>query len=253
MNCEFYMDLINGHIDGMNTESEEEQLQKHLKSCEQCRALMQTLRANDAKLKAAKVEVPADLTARIMTKVHNTPKRSKKPFYISVASSAVAAAAVLAIFLSGKVSLPSKSSDEAVPVRKHIGAAVHTEVEAAEAPIDDTILEIPQTVEHKGYFYGTEEATAMPDKAVISDETPVLVICAEARQLDFSGERIPVNELHDYLKDAKYTMSGKETGAYLVSWYELLRIASDYDGIFEMQKHYSDDVTYLRAVVVFVE
>ena len=259
MNCEFYLNLISGHIDAVNTKSEEEQLQKHIKSCEHCRALLETMKANDVKLKSSKVHAPADLTARIMSEVRKTPvKRSKKPFYISMAASGLAAAAVLAIVLSGNGGLPAKMTDEAAPELNHAKRKIDKTTVNAEYVEENTYLpisgQITENTDAYG-FYGVSEDSVqgLLDKSTASTKVPVLLIYAEYEDIEFSGEKIPLHELQEIFKNTDYNLNGMENGIYLVTWEELQRIATKYDGIFEMEKYYAEDKNYITAAVVFAE
>lgn len=259
MNCDFYLNLISGHIDAVNTKSEEEQLQEHIDRCEHCRALLETMKANDEKLKASALQVPADLTARIMSAVRSAPvKRSKKPFYISIAASGLAAAAVLAIVLSGKGSLPAKMTDDAAPELNHAKRKIDKESVGAEYIAEAPYLELTQSPgeEAEDYgFYGnaTETVEGLLDKSCFGNETPVLLIHADRAEINFSGTKIALNELQEYFSNTEYHLTGKENGSYLVTWEELQRIASEYDDIFEMEKYYSDDENYIKAIIVFSE
>ncbi|MGN1306368.1 MAG: anti-sigma factor family protein [Faecousia sp.] len=109
MNCNEYLPLLSGHLDGANSEAAESRLQKHLASCKQCRKLLTQLEQTDAMLLSSKTEPPADLAARIMTQVRNEPKRKKSLHRTvrSVCTAGLAAAALLALVFFGDLKLPS--------------------------------------------------------------------------------------------------------------------------------------------------
>ncbi len=65
MNCDSYISLLSGHLDGINTSAEEEQLQAHLKNCENCRTLLNVMQQNDALMRDSVAEPPADLNRLI--------------------------------------------------------------------------------------------------------------------------------------------------------------------------------------------
>lgn len=266
MNCEFYAVLLSGHIDGMNTPQEEDALQKHLQSCEHCRELLADMQENDRLLKAQEVQVPSDLTKKIMAEVRKT-KKNKKPFYISLAASGLAAAAVLALAFSGKISSPTKEETQtaettAAEVQRFELKQPIRSIQETDAPCEDAdgYYSMPESEAYfagateNEYEYGAQvaadDATA---KGMVSSSVPVLVVKAKANEVDFSGEKIEISELMERLQKSEYELSGKETAVYAVTWQELQQIAWNYDGIFEMDKYYDEDATYLSAIVVFAE
>lgn len=113
VNCNEYLPLLSGHLDGANSEAEESRLQKHLASCKQCRSLLAQLEQTDAMLLSAKAEPPADLAARIMSQVRNEPKRKKALHRAvrSVCAAGLAAAALLALVFFGDLKLPSRKPE----------------------------------------------------------------------------------------------------------------------------------------------
>ncbi len=188
MNCDFYISLINGHLDGVNTSAEEEQLQKHLCKCEDCRSLLSAMEENDALIKASKAEPPADLTAKIMQKVRNNPKRSsRKVFYTSLAATGIAVAAMLGIFISGNVRPPEPESTSVISETSFADAA-------------------KRSVRNVG----------------------VLILHGSSKDLDLEGEKLDVNNLPNSVKEAGYPVTGEENEAYSVSWSEITRICKEY-------------------------
>lgn len=125
MNCDEYLPLISGHLDGANSDFEEHRLQEHLQTCEACRALLSQMEQNDALLRNAAAEPPADLTDRIMRQVRKEKQRSSssKKRWIPIAVSGVAAAALLGLVVWG--ALPS------IAVFKGAGAADSAQYESA--------------------------------------------------------------------------------------------------------------------------
>lgn len=113
MNCDEYLPLISGHLDGANSEFEERRLQEHLQACEDCRALLAIMEQNDALLKGSAAEPPADLTERIMQQVRKEKRSapSRKKRWLPIAASGLAAAALLALVVWGNVPFVSVSRD----------------------------------------------------------------------------------------------------------------------------------------------
>lgn len=113
MNCDEYLPLISGHLDGENSEFEERRLQEHLQTCEDCRALLSLMEQNDALLKDSAAEPPADLTDRIMRQVRKEkqPKKSAKKRWIPAVTTGLAAAALLALVFWGNLPVVKPSKD----------------------------------------------------------------------------------------------------------------------------------------------
>ena len=113
--CNEFLPLLSGHLDGMNSEKEEARLLAHLKQCRHCRTLLEQMEAADAALRDDACAPPVDLTARIMEQVHREPRKrrfGRRIFTVSAAG--LAAAAMLALVLNGKIpllSLGEKSAD----------------------------------------------------------------------------------------------------------------------------------------------
>lgn len=113
MSCETILPLIHGHLDGMNSEAEEAQLQAHLRDCPSCRALMEQYAQIDARLRATEVEPPEQFAAGVMYKVHRGSH--KKRFAFGPVTMVAAAAALLLVIGSGQITsfLQGGSSDSA--------------------------------------------------------------------------------------------------------------------------------------------
>lgn len=116
MNCNEYLPLLSGHLDGANSAAEEARLQKHLASCKQCRTLLAQLEQADTMLLSSKATPPADLTARIMTQVRKEAKQKKsmRRVFRSIGAAGLAAAALLALVFLGDLKLPFLRQDEGI-------------------------------------------------------------------------------------------------------------------------------------------
>lgn len=80
MNCNDYLPLLSGHLDGENTPEEEQRLQAHLAQCADCRARLQAFERGDRLLRADTAAPPAGLTASILAAAARTPQQNaKKP------------------------------------------------------------------------------------------------------------------------------------------------------------------------------
>lgn len=124
MNCEEYLLLISGRLDGANSEFEERCLQEHLQTCASCRALLSQMEENDALLKNSAAAPPADLTERIMREVRKEKQAasSRKKRWIPIAASGLAAAALLSLVVWGNLPITGTSKDSAVAETKYMYA-----------------------------------------------------------------------------------------------------------------------------------
>ncbi len=272
MNCEYFAVLLSGHLDGMNTPKEEDALQKHLENCEHCRLLLEQMQKNDKCLASQEIPFPSDLTEKIMAEVRKT-KRSKKPFYISLAASGLAAAAVLALAFSGKVSTPvaePSQATEAASVQLELKQPIRKiesfePAELSEAAYEDSLAEgaeedVPfYAAEDVPYYAAAADATqageefaGIPARGTLS-ATAVLVVKATATELNCHHEEIALTELLEHLRKSEYELTGKEAAAYAVTWQDLQQLAREYEGCFDMEKYYDEDATYLNAIVIFAE
>ena len=104
MNCNDYLPLLSGHLDGENSPEEEQRLQAHLAQCASCRARLQAFERGDRLLRADTAVPPAGLTASILAAAAKTPQRSvKKPrrAYWGGLATGLAAAALVVFTLLG--------------------------------------------------------------------------------------------------------------------------------------------------------
>ena len=74
MNCNDYLPLLSGHLDGENSPEEEQRLQAHLAQCANCRARLQAFERGDRLLRADTAVPPAGLTASILAAAAKTPQ-----------------------------------------------------------------------------------------------------------------------------------------------------------------------------------
>lgn len=110
MKCEDALILISGHLDNINTEEEEKELQAHLCVCESCRDTMQMFRDNDSALLALTEKAPQDLCSNVMKQIRKEKtKKSRRPWF----GLAIAAALMVVIGVSSLMQKPAaEASDE---------------------------------------------------------------------------------------------------------------------------------------------
>lgn len=240
MNCESYRTLLSGHLDGVNTKTEEESLRSHLNTCADCRAHLTALRKNDEVLKGSAVQPPQELTRRIMQKVSSAPQKKKsKRRWIAVVAPSLAAAALAVVFF-GRLGLPTQ--DQAA--RETASAqdiAVAKEAVPEAGAVQTYNLSIPAV-----------SADAPEKRKAVVTQPALLIVHADRSQLDLNGEALSPVEAKKLLEEAELSANGA-TAAYLVSFEELESLVQTYDGIFEMEKKYSAGMEYQTALVLLTQ
>ena len=76
--CEDALALLSGHLDGENTQEEEQALLAHLEVCDECRALLEAFEEADAGVLALEAEPPRELRGQIMEKVRRESARPQE-------------------------------------------------------------------------------------------------------------------------------------------------------------------------------
>ena len=90
MVCEEALELLSGHLDGANTEEEEQRLRAHLETCAHCRELLAAFAAVDGAVADLEADPPPQLRQNIMAAVAR--ERAQGPRRRRLAGLAVAAA-----------------------------------------------------------------------------------------------------------------------------------------------------------------
>lgn len=112
MSCEEILPLIHGHLDGINTEAEEQQLQAHLQTCPACRSLLSMYEQIDARVQQLEVEAPEQLAAGVMYKIGLEKNGRKRRFGFGRGTAwAAAAAAVILVIGSGYLGFFGETAD----------------------------------------------------------------------------------------------------------------------------------------------
>lgn len=118
--CEEYLERVSAAVDGALSQSEQVELEAHLASCPQCQALYRDLTAlHDGMLDLPAIDVPPELTERIMSAVEETkvvtfPAKKRSPWKKWLASAAVLAV-VIAAGQSGRLNSAVTAGDIAAP------------------------------------------------------------------------------------------------------------------------------------------
>lgn len=94
MRCEDALLLISAHMDGMNSQEEENALRAHLCECEQCRDILGAYEEADADIASLQERAPEDLCGNVMAQIKKAKQKKKfRPW----AATAVAAVLFLAV------------------------------------------------------------------------------------------------------------------------------------------------------------
>ena len=106
MNCNEYIILISGSIDGTNPEKEEQRLQSHLAVCPHCRKVLKDMQDNDRTLRNQVLTPPLRITHNVMTAVRKDAAAKRRSRLRTYVVSIAAAAAVLCLVLTASIKVP---------------------------------------------------------------------------------------------------------------------------------------------------
>ena len=118
MTCENALILLSGHIDGVNSEQEEQELQAHLSECAGCRAILAAYEEAEAGLKDLETAPPEGFVKGVMYRIGQETGAEKKPRrrFIGPGTGIGLVAAMLVLLLgTGLIKLP-KLQDKVTPV-----------------------------------------------------------------------------------------------------------------------------------------
>lgn len=99
MSCERYLELLSGHIDGVNNEEQERELQAHLKDCAHCRARLESYRQMEQGIGELTQEVPEGFAAGVMARLPARKAARRRAVWLRPLFGAAAAALVLLVGL----------------------------------------------------------------------------------------------------------------------------------------------------------
>ena len=157
--CEKYQELISAMLDGELTESEQAQVEAHIKDCDECRAMYEVFAAVGGVL-ATDEDVPDTLHSGIMEKVNAAAKANKTQRKIIRLRPILAAAACLVVVvgtaLALKGNLPGmKSAESEAPA-------------AADAPMMMAISGAARS-DGAAFDYSTANSAATESFAITAD------------------------------------------------------------------------------------
>ena len=256
MKCSDYVLLLSGHLDGENTKEQEAELKIHLNTCEECRNLLASMQENDRLLKE-EIVIPSDLTKNIMAQVRKS-KRNKKPFYISLAASGLAAAAALALAFGGKVT----PQEPAKPQQTQAALTMRSTKHAEHAPQDFEptgagIYENEAASAEFAFDYAGMLQIAPTsgdiEKATLNTEIAALVIHAQPEDFDFEGTRLSLTERSKIQSKVDYKLSDNTIEVYAVSQEVFEELLAECDGVYEIERCYDEDVYYYNTIVIFAK
>ena len=190
MTCEDALALLSGHLDGENTQEEEQALLAHLEVCDECRALLEAFEEADAGVLALEAEPPRELRRQIMEKVRRESARPKKRVKLWAVPT-VAAAAVVAILLgTGILSQPQLqfAADSSANTTASFARAETTMDTASAFTAADAASEAPALEEE---MLEPEMAMAS-DEAASSEETDAAVQADTTTETTAESAELPV-------------------------------------------------------------
>ena len=221
MNCDEYLLLLSGHLDGYNTEEEESRLQAHLQTCRVCRERLAQMEQDDALL-ADLPAPPPDLTKKIMGKIEKEKKQTKRRRFLHWAAPAGAAAAVLCLVFLGRgfgTAFSTSKTAEAVPT-----AADWSQLELEEAQVPNETDEIAECAPlPDGAYTGAadEGVDAIPGATAASSEKsysfrslPNGTVFPQSFLLIWKGEAQDFQELSTLEPLEAQTLSSEERAEY---------------------------------------
>lgn len=138
MNCSDYLELISGHIDGVNTAEEEALLHAHLAECPDCWNLLAAYEQIDDNTSELSVTAPAGLKDSIMREISKAPakKKTSRAWTGVLVSAGMVAAAAGIVFGVGAIRGPDKSDFRSVRET----AAVSRKAEPVEAAAERSLF-----------------------------------------------------------------------------------------------------------------
>lgn len=227
MTCEDALALLSGHLDGENTQEEEQALLAHLQVCDACRALFSAFEEADAGVLALRAEPPQGLREQIMEQVRREPMRPKRHLAPWAVPAAAAAAVVALLVGTGLLSQPliqftADVANTNAALETRVQMTTDTTAETASAPevsaFDAEMME-PVTAQNKSAADAAEEAQPETDAADTADSTTTAAAdsssdaqeIAQARQ----AEVIVLSSMEPDFSG--YTKEYLEDGAVLVT------------------------------------
>lgn len=159
MNCEKYQELISCLIDGEISPEEKSELENHMASCTQCRAMYEDFAALSDMMDSSMAEVPDSLHDKIMSGVRSAKKARKpliirlRPYMAAAACFVVVLGAVFALRDGVSLDMISNKAASAAP-EAALGAAADCTLPASK-PADDNGID----------YYGATSNTGASDDA----------------------------------------------------------------------------------------
>ena len=199
MNCKDYIVWMSGHLDGTNSEREEQTLQEHMKKCSDCKILMEEMKEHDRLLQSSRLIPPDHIVKHVMASVRKDAKKKKNTVRRYVASVA-AMAAVLCLVLLGTMKHPERFEDglsyRSMNTPTEALAAAHEELiaDAYEPPLEGT--------EASGFIYRSDtDAKGGTKSAPVTQPEQFHCVFAEVPSKDLIPEGI------EYLPESAFFTS----------------------------------------------
>lgn len=243
MSCEEILPLIHGHLDGINTEAEEQQLQAHLQTCPACRSLLSMYEQIDAQVQQLEVEAPEQLAAGVMYKIGLEKNGRKRRFGFGRGTAwAAAAAAVVLVIGSGYLGFFGETADNMAMDQRSVTAPNATEFAVTqhdESASDTTTKETSEdaTTQPVGDGTGSDTAAA-PDGISTLTAGPAVTVYGDGEAWE--------TELLELLQPYAIEL---DSGRYAVPRSVAEEVAAEYGDRYEIQSSELKDEDNLLVLI----
>lgn len=243
MSCEEILPLIHGHLDSINTEAEEQQLQAHLQTCPACRSLLSMYEQIDAQVQQLEVEAPEQLAAGVMYKIGLEKNGRKRRFGFGRGTAwAAAAAAVVLVIGSGYLGFFGETADNMAMDQRSVtapNAAEFAVTQQDESTTDATAKENSGDAATQPVDDSTESDTAVtPDGISTLTAGPAVTVYSDGEAWE--------TELLELLQPYAIEL---DSGRYAVPRSVAEEVAAEYGDRYEIQSSELKDEDNLLVLI----
>lgn len=243
MSCEEILPLIHGHLDSINTEAEEQQLQAHLQTCPACRSLLSMYEQIDAQVQQLEVEAPEQLAAGVMYKIGLEKNGRKRRFGFGRGTAwAAAAAAVVLVIGSGYLGFFGETADNMAMDQRSVtapNAAEFAVTQQDESTTDATAKENSGDAATQPVDDSTESDTAVtPDGISTLTAGPAVTVYGDGEAWE--------TELLELLQPYAIEL---DSGRYAVPRSVAEEVAAEYGDRYEIQSSELKDEDNLLVLI----
>lgn len=217
MYCDEVKKLIDEYISLELDEKDRIQVEKHLRSCDGCRAEYEELKGLKSELRALNEDVPKDFEQKLTEKI----KKEQRISYFDVKKFAVSAAAVVVLvcavklgYGTGNVGLPD-NTDYAIDtvIEKTTIAYAEKGKGVPKAQTEPTTENIEITQAEKAVIKATESTTIKPVERIVHTEsaTETVTMADKAKAIPFRTVEVTINETTTEVQLAPAMVSEEST------------------------------------------